>query len=315
MKNHAAAEKGACAGVKLSFSVPPEWDQKRVGDFLRKVHGVSGTTLKLAKRTADGITLDGKHIRTVDPLRAGGVLCLCVDREERQYAPLFLPVPILYEDESFLAFDKPAHLASHPSLGHPRDTLANVYASLPQTKGLCYRPLGRLDKDTTGVLLTAKNAHAAYAARILRKQYLALLGGELPSETGVIDAPIGREGEDTLRRTVRPDGQRAVTRWQALHSENGYTLARLWLDTGRTHQIRVHMAHLSCPLEGDALYGGDMTWMDRQALHCEELTFFHPILQKEMTVKAPVPRDLSDALSRVFPRWREGEKQGETAAF
>ena len=289
-----------CMAV-LTFSVPSEWDKKPVGEFLRRAHGVSGTTLKLAKRIPDGITQNGIHVRTVDPACAGAQIRLVVDGETHSYRPLFLDVPVLYEDGFFAAFDKPAGLASHPSRGHPYDTMANVYAARPQTAGLVYRPLGRLDRDTSGVLLAAKNAHAAYAARITEKRYLALLCGELPRVNGAIDAPIGREGEDTPRRTVRPDGQRAVTRWHVICAEKGFTLAELWLETGRTHQIRVHMAHLGCPLAGDALYGGRADLIERQALHCARLVFYHPMEEREISVSAPAARDFLRAMRKAFP--------------
>jgi 23S rRNA pseudouridine1911/1915/1917 synthase len=284
----------------LSFVVPDEWDGRRVGEFLRQAHGVSGTTLKMAKRIENGITQDGAQIRTVDPVRAGAVIRLSVDEKPRAYRPLDLDVPVVYEDDDVLAFNKPAGLAVHPSLGHPCDTLANVFAARPSTAGLIYRPLGRLDRDTSGLVLVAKHAHAAYAAAITQKRYLALLCGALPSAEGTIEAPIGRVGEDTQRRCVRGDGQYAATRWHVLQSGGGLTLAELWLMTGRTHQIRVHMAHLGCPLAGDALYGGDLSLMQRQALHCATLSFRFPANGEERTLTAPLPDDFCAAIHTAF---------------
>ena len=279
----------------LRFIVPPEWDQKPLGAFLRAAHGVSGTTLKRAKRMENGITHAGRPWRTVDPVRAGEEVCLILDDGRRDYRPCAADVPVLYEDGDFVAFEKPAGLAVHPSRGHPYDTLANVFAAREETRGLVFRPLTRLDRDTSGIVLAAKNAHAAKNAVLTEKCYAALLAGAPPQPEGTIDAPIGRESEGAQRRCVRPDGQPARTRWRVLAANGTAALALFWLETGRTHQIRVHAAHLGCPVLGDPLYGGGSPLLGRQALHCMRLRFLHPLSGEEITVVSAPPQEILQA--------------------
>jgi len=285
----------------LTFIVPDEWDGFTLSEFARKAHGVSGTTLKMAKRIENGITLDGEHIRTVDPVKAGGVVRIVVDANAREYKPLDIDVPVLYEDESFVAFDKPAGLAVHPSAWHAYDTLANVYAARKETSGLVFRPVGRLDRNTSGVVLCAKNAHTAYNTRMTEKRYTALVSGKFTAKEGTIDAPIGREGEDSRRRCVRDDGQRAVTHYRVLREYDNFSLVEFLLETGRTHQIRVHAAYMGCPLLGDELYGGDMSLMSRHALHCTAVSFYHPTEGKTVRVESAIPADMLEIMRKNEP--------------
>lgn len=285
--------------TELCFVVPPEWDKKSLREFLQAAHGVSGTTLKRAKRIPLGITQNGEHCRTVDPVHAGAQIRIAVSENEHAYRPYALDVPVLFEDESMAAFDKPPGLPVHPSLGHPYDTLANVYAARAETAGCVFHPINRLDRDTSGIVLTAKNAHAAYNTEITEKLYLAVLCGVPQKMSGTLDLPIGREGEDTQRRTVRPDGQRAVTQYRILAAKNGFSLAVMRLLTGRTHQIRVHMAHIGCPLLGDTLYGEKSTLISRQALHCACLAWTHPMTKKCIETLSPVPEDMLNAANAL----------------
>ncbi len=279
----------------LKFTVPPEWDGRPLKEFLRLRHGVSGTTLKRAKRLENGITQNGAHIRTVDPVAAGAEIRLIVDPQERTYRPSETEVPVLYEDESLVAFDKPAGLVVHPSKGHPWDTLANVFAARPETAGKTFRPLDRLDRDTTGIVLAAKNAHAAKNTLLTEKLYLGILYGAPAEDRFVFDGPIGREREDSQKRCVRPDGQPARTRCRILEERNGYSAALFSLETGRTHQIRVHAASLGCPLAGDPLYGTPCEEIRRQALHCLEIGFVHPMTGEDLRIRSPLPPDLTAA--------------------
>lgn len=294
----------------LEFIVPDLWDGKRLDAFLRVAHHFSGTTIKRAKSIPGGLTMDGEHLRTVDPLRAGAVIRVVTDAEQRSYPPSAAAAEILYTDSDLIIFNKPAGMPCHPSKGHPYDTLANVFAALPDAGGLYFRPVGRLDRNTSGVVICAKHAHAAY--RLFGeikpvKIYLALIVGRPPQPQGSVDAPIDREAEGSQRRCVRADGQRAVTHYQTLLASDGLSLLALWLETGRTHQIRVHMAHLGCPLSGDALYGGDCAAISRHALHCFAVAMTHPLKNKRIDVLAPLPEDLKTLLSAHFsPRQLEG---------
>lgn len=287
----------------LEFTVPPEWDGKRLDAFLRTAHHFSGTTIKRAKNTEGGLTMDGSHIRTIDPLRAGAVVRVVAETQQRSYPPSAATADVLYADDDLTIFNKPAGMPCHPSKGHPYDTLANVFAARPDTRGLFFRPVGRLDRDTSGAVLCAKHAHAAY--RLFgedkpAKIYLAMITGALPQPYGVVDAPICRETEGSRRRCVRADGQRAVTHYKTLLVSAGLSLLALWLETGRTHQIRVHMAHLGCPLAGDGLYGGDCTVLPRHALHCYVLALTHPLSGATVRVVAGLPADMEAALRQFF---------------
>ena len=287
----------------LEFIVPTEWHGKRLDAFLRTVHHFSGTTIKRAKSTAGGLTMDGRHIRTVDTLRAGAVIRVVTDAARRSYPPSAATALVLYEDADIIIFNKPAGMPCHPSKGHPFDTLANVFAARPGTSGLFFRPVGRLDKDTSGAVLCAKHAHAAHRlfgeARPF-KIYLALIAGALPHTQGVVDAPICREVEGGQRRCVRADGQRAVTHYKTLLESDALSLLALWLETGRTHQIRVHMAHLGCPLAGDRLYGGDGSVLKRHALHCAAMALSHPLTGAAVSVEAELPGDMKTVLLGHF---------------
>lgn len=287
----------------LEFIVPPEWAGKRLDAFLRTALHFSGTTIKRAKNIEDGLTMDGCSIRTIDSLRRGAVVRVVTDVAQRSYPPSAAAVETLYSDDDLIILNKPAGMPCHPSRGHPYDTLANVFAALPDARGLYFRPVGRLDKETSGAVLCAKHAHAAY--RLFgedkpAKIYLALTTGTPPEPQGVVDAPIGREFEGSRRRCVRADGKRAVTHYKTLLMCEGLSLLALWLETGRTHQIRVHMAHLGCPLAGDVLYGGDSAVLPRCALHCYALALTHPLTGIEVKVVAGLPDDLCKVLLGHF---------------
>lgn len=247
--------------------------------------------------------MDGSHIRTVDPLRTGAIVRVATDVAERSYLPSAAIAETLYSDDDLIIFNKPAGMPCHPSKGHPYDTLANVFAARPDTRGLSFRPVGRLDKDTSGAVLCAKHAHAAY--RLFgedkpAKIYLALITGALPQSRGTVDAPICRETEGSQRRCVRADGQRAMTHYKTLLRGDELSLLALWLETGRTHQIRVHMAHLGCPLAGDVLYGGDCTMLQRHALHCFVMALIHPLSGALVQVIAELPADMKAILLKYF---------------
>jgi 23S rRNA pseudouridine1911/1915/1917 synthase len=285
----------------LRFVVPDGWDGRRLDAFLRLEQHMSGSSIRRARRQPGGLTMDGLHIRTVDPLRAGAVIEVRLPDETNPCPADPTQVPVLYEDDSFWVFNKPAGMVCHPAAGSPGGTLANVCAAL--APDLTCRLIGRLDRDTSGAVLVAKDAHAAYAvAGRIQKCYLALLCGTPGERRGVIDAPIGREGEHPARRCVCTDGKRAITRWRVLLEDGDYSLAAVWIETGRTHQIRVHMAHIGRPLAGDALYGGDTSLMYRQALHCYALRFSHPMTRARVSAAAPLPADLLGAITARFGR-------------
>ncbi|MBQ8961959.1 MAG: RluA family pseudouridine synthase [Ruminococcus sp.] len=201
-----------------------------------------------------------------------------------------LKIPVVYESEAVAVFDKPAGVPVHPSQGHRTDTLGNLCAYLyPE---LTFRPIDRLDRDTSGLVAVAKDPYCARQLQgSLEKTYIAAVCGRTEPE-GVICAPIGRAPGSVILRCVREDGRPAVTRYRKIAESSAYTLEEIRLETGRTHQIRVHFSHIGCPLAGDGLYGGGCGQIRRQALHCGELRFREPLTGEEVSVRSELPLDI-----------------------
>ncbi len=213
-------------------------------------------------------------------------------------APSGAAVPVLYEDEDFVVMDKPAGMTVHPSRAHVYDTLANAFASL--YPDIVFRPLTRLDADTTGTVLIAKNKLVASIDRSgILKVYYGITDRAVTEPEGTIDACIERETEFLPKRTVRGDGRRAVTRYWKICEKNGFSLLRFVIETGRTHQIRVHCAYKGFPLCGDQLYGGNTEVIARQALHVAEISFLNPLSGKKVTVRSALPEDMRGLIFRA----------------
>ena len=201
------------------------------------------------------------------------------------------------EDEFAAVLDKPAGLAVHPTLNYPDKTLANGWLWHLEQRGQAgvFRPVNRIDKNTSGLVLCAGNSFAApILAETAHKCYLAVTEELLPEDDGTIDAPIARRGDSIIGRTVAPDGKPSITRYRVLARGGGHTLAACIPVTGRTHQIRVHMSHLGCPLAGDTLYGGHTERIGRHALHCAALAFRHPLDGSLHSVRCPLPPDMGE---------------------
>ncbi len=272
------------------------------GDFLRKC-GVSRRLVTKLKRIPLGITRENVLVRTIDIVSAGDVIELKNVDESFLEANEGLSVPVEYEDESLVIFNKPAGMPVHPSIKHQGDTLGNCFSAMyPQ---LTFRPINRLDKDTSGLCAVAKSAHSAnvYSGRIDKVYYAVTEGKPVPekpaegidwTETDCgfrIDAPIGRAGESIIRREVRSDGQRAVTNYTIIKENEAHCLVRVVLETGRTHQIRVHFSSVGHPLAGDDFYGGSLGSCKTQALHCGEMSFLSSD-GKKIEVKCPLREDM-----------------------
>lgn len=279
---------------RIEFIVPAEYHDRKVVHFLRGQAGCSAALVKSLKQWEDGILCNGVHTRTIDRLKAGDVLEITL-HDTPKIVIAGGSVPILYEDEDIIVFNKPADMPCHQSRNHQEGTLANAFAALCAARGqaLTFRAVNRLDRNTTGAVLAAKNARAAaLLAGAVDKVYLAVTGTVPNPPQGVIDAPIGRPAALQIRRAVMADGQTAQTVYRTLGVDTpGHALVACTLPTGRTHQIRVHMAHIGVPLLGDDLYGGDCTELKRQALHCARLSFCLPDGEK-IQVEAPLPKDM-----------------------
>lgn len=282
---------------ELRYIIPPDWDGAAVRGFAKGFLGLSTRALA-GQKFEGGILLNGRPCHTDQALRQGDELAFVLPAEPMPYLPAELPLEVLYEDEDFLIIDKPPGMPVHPSPGHDSDSVLNAAAFYFQRGGVSHRvrPLYRLDKDTSGALVLGKHRIAAGAGT--RKEYLAVCEGEL-SGAGTIHEPIGlMEGSKIVRACGA--GQDAVTHFQALGSSGGHTLVRLRLETGRTHQIRVHMAHIGHPLAGDDLYGGSRERIGRQALHCRRLELKCRALGMDRTFLAPAPGDMLGAFPELF---------------
>ena len=275
--------------AELRFTVDTE-QPVSVRNFLRGRNGVSARLLAKLKHREGGITCNGEPIRSIDMVRAGDVIILDMGENSTAEPNPLLRVPIAYENDSLVVFDKPAGMPVHESHGHRGDTLANYFAYLyPE---LTFRPVNRLDRNTSGLCIAAKDAHAANLLQgSCEKVYYAAVSG-ITEEAGTIDAPIARKQESVILRCVREDGRPSVTHYQRISFNKRYSLLEIRLETGRTHQIRVHFAHIGHPLAGDDMYGGSAADIDRQALHCGRLSFSLPLTGETVTVESELPGDM-----------------------
>ena len=224
------------------------------------------------------------------------------DPQSTEINPENIPLDIVYEDEDILVVNKPADMPIHPSINNYENTLANAVAYYYKKQGetFIFRCINRLDRDTTGLLIIAKHALSAsilskqMKAREIRRTYLAVCKGQLPTEVGIINAPIARKADSAIERCVDfSNGESAVTHYRVRYYQDGYSLVELHLETGRTHQIRIHMQYLGNPLPGDYLYCPDYSKISRTALHSYRLAFCHPITGNPMDFYAPLPTDMT----------------------
>ena len=282
------------------YTVSSEYDGATLQTFLRRGLGMSARMVVRLKFKEDGITVNGERRRTIDRLFAGETLVLCPPCDEVHIEGIDLPLCVVYEDDAVLVIDKPPYLAVHPSAGKPEPTLANAVVGYYERQGtpLSFRPVNRLDRNTSGLLLAAKNAHVAFALmQKPQKEYLAIVLGELHG-SGVIDQPIRVREGSCITREVGEGGKESRTHYEALATDGEVTLVRLRLETGRTHQIRVHMAWLGYPLAGDTMYGTDDTVMPRHALHCASMRFDHPTSGKPLMFESELPDDMRTCLEQ-----------------
>ena len=296
---------------RLELDISDALEGKTLKTVLTREMNLSGGLLDDLKKHADGILLDGGRARLSDTVSAGSRLSLCFrDEGECSVVPAAGEISIVYEDEDILAVSKPPRLPCHPVSGNHTETLANflVYHYARRGQSLVPRIITRLDSGTSGLVLVAKNAlsgsllGSAAAAGGLKKEYLAVTEGVPQRERGEINAPIRRVSGNALKREVCPDGegQAAVTHFEVLAQNGALALLRVTPQTGRTHQIRVHLASIGCPLAGDFLYGReDETLISRTALHMQALSLIHPVTGQSLHLFAPAPPDMQDLISKL----------------
>lgn len=288
----------------LTLNITPELAGQEVNTLLRRRLGLSGTVLRRVKWLEDGITLDGVRVnvrvradegqtlavRLTDPAPASGVV------------PAEGPLDIVFEDPDLIVLNKAPGLLVHPGHGHFDDTLGNflMYHYKMTGEESDFHPVHRLDKGTSGLVVVAKHAHAQEKLKNqlhtngFRRVYLAVCDGAPPEPGGTVDAPIGPVEGSPVAREVRSDGRPARTHYRVLRPCGPRSLVELELETGRTHQIRVHMAHMGCPLTGDFLYGTEnRDLITRPALHSARLELVHPITGERLCFSAPLPADMA----------------------
>ena len=273
-------------------------------DFLRK-KGFSRHILSSMKADKEALTRNGQRIGGREHLLAGDHfrVRLLETIDSDGIVPVSMPLSILYEDEDILVINKPADMPVHPSIGNYTNTLANGVAAYLDAKDehSPFRCINRLDRDTSGALILAKNAFSAAVLstqmrnRQIRRTYLAVVEGITPPN-GTISAPISRVDDSVIERHVDfLHGEPAVTHYERLETKNEHSLLEIHLETGRTHQIRVHMGYIGHPLPADYLYHPVYDCFKRQPLHSLQLEFRHPVTDKSMCLLAPVPEDMCNA--------------------
>ncbi len=290
----------------LTYHITEDDAGLRIEQYLRR-HGYSRQNLTDLKKMRESVLLNGVWSYLTQTLSSGDSLVIRIQETEvsAKIPPSPLPLDILYEDEDILVVNKPAGMPIHPSMNNYYNSLANAcaYYYQQQNKPFIFRCTNRLDRDTSGVTVIAKhmvssNILSSYAYKhLIDREYLAIVRGNVIPSSGTIDAPLSRKSGSVIERIVDFEhGERAVTHYQVVEEKNGHSLVSLHLETGRTHQIRIHMKYLGFPLIGDYLYNPDMESIHRQALHSHTLRFAHPITEEQMEFTAPLPEDMKRIL-------------------
>ncbi|OBZ11901.1 RNA pseudouridine synthase [Bacillus sp. FJAT-27264] len=307
----------------LSYIIPPEEDGWLLKTILHKRMDISRKLLSRLKMTEQGIMVNGERVYISVKIRTGDIVEIRMETEvSEDILPQPIPFESLYEDEHLLVVNKAAGIIVHPTHGHYTDTLANGIVHYWAEKGERYRfrPVHRLDQETSGVLVIAKNpfAHQHISEQMIAgtvdKRYTSFVHGVPAVPEGDIDGPIDRDPAEPHRRIVTPDGYPSLTRYKVMETYSGGSRVELKLETGRTHQIRVHMTSIGCPLIGDGMYRHPLyseaaptpaqqaqlagiaaldAAMPRQALHAVRLSLRHPVLPENLVFEAPLPPDMA----------------------
>lgn len=290
----------------LKYKIGKEDAGLRVELFLRR-KGFSRQNLVEIKRMPKSIMVNGIHYYMKQTLAEGDILKVYISETEcsEKIPAVEAPLDIIYEDEDIMVINKSADMPIHPSMNNYYNSLANALAYYfeKQGKPFIFRCCNRLDRDTSGLTIVSKHLVSAsilaeqVAQRAVHREYLAISRGSVTPSEGTIDAPLGRKNGSIIERTIDWEkGERAVTHYRVVEESNGHSLLSLKLETGRTHQIRIHMKHIGYPLVGDYLYNPDMEFIGRQALHSHKMRFRHPITGEMMEFAAPLPEDMRRVL-------------------
>ena len=290
----------------IDYIIDEAGDGLRIEQYLRR-KGYSGQNLAEIKRMPKSVLVNGEHYYMKQELNTGDHLSIhiCETKCSEKIPPIQIPLDIVYEDEDIIVINKPAGMPIHPSLNNYTNSMANALAWYYQEQGkpFIFRCCNRLDRDTSGLTVVAKHLVSGnilsdmVRRRDIHREYLAIVRGHVSPEAGTINAPLARKPGTIIERTVDWDqGETAITHYCVVEERNGHSLVSLRLETGRTHQIRIHMKYLGYPLIGDYLYNPDMEYIGRQALHSHRLSFTHPITGEPMEFTAPLPKDMEKVL-------------------
>lgn len=295
---------------KLTYNIEETHSGITIDNYLR-LKGYSRQNIVDLKKMDHSIILNDEWVHINRKVNTNDTLIINIQENEvsQKIPPVYIPINIIYEDEDIIVVNKPAGMPVHPSMDNYTNSLGNALAFYfaAQDKPFVFRCTNRLDKDTSGLTVVAKNMvsasvmSAAIRAHDITREYMAVVKGHPSPLYGTINAPIARKDSSIIEREVNFEkGDNAVTHYEVIKSTKYYSLVHLMLETGRTHQIRVHMNYIGHPLAGDHLYNIEETDLDRkikrQALHCQRLSFKHPITGKRMVFEAPLPDDMCNLL-------------------
>ena len=294
---------------RYSYTVTDADHGSTVRQIMKKRLGFSGRLIAKFKRGLGTVKRNGVPVRNFAEVISGDVLDIIMPEDVSHFEPEDIPVQVIYEDADLILVNKQPGVTVHPTKTHPAGTLANGLMKRMLEKGDRYkiRFVNRLDMDTSGILIVARNSHCQDAISKMmhqdqvEKYYYAIVHGIVENDEGTIDAPLGRSGEDPVRRAVVEDGSPSVTHYRVIERlSGGFTFLRLRLETGRTHQIRVHLAHMGHPIVGDPLYGKEEPELiGRQALHAGRIVFLHPVSGEPIDAEAPLPEDFQSLLEQL----------------
>ncbi len=297
----------------MDIIIENNYEGMLIREVLKTKLGYSVNLIKKLKFSPDGIRVNGEWVTVRYQLKHGDVLSLAVEDKEEDVSPYIipadLPLEVIYEDEYVTAINKPYNMPSHPSLGHQLDTAANALAHRYRDRVYVFRPVNRLDRDTSGCMLTSNTRDASYKMYLamtggeIQKSYIAVLDGIPASDEGVLESYMHRKPDSIIEREETtpdaPDAKPAVTTYRVLAKSEAHSIVLASPITGRTHQIRVQFAGIGCPVTGDSLYGTESPLIERHALHSWRTEFPHPMTGERIPVTAPIPADmrgLMDAL-------------------
>lgn len=294
---------------KLTYTVDKNEEKTKLREYLRRVAQLSGRLIKGAAMQGR-IEVNNERAKLNHVLKQGDIITFEVNKEESQnIEPEKMDLNIAYEDNDVIVVNKGPNMVVHPTKSYPTGTLANglLYYFKEKGENCIVRLVSRLDMDTSGLIIIAKNQFSHMAlARDMQKQefeksYMAVIHGHMAVPEGTIDLPIYRTTDDSIKRVVDERGQNSITHYKVVESYENGQLVKLILETGRTHQIRVHLSHLGHPIYGDNLYGtqGDEQLIGRQALHAYKLAFPHPRTGEVVTLETDMPEDMKELIKKI----------------